>query len=49
MKRLARALDERVMRPVRRLLGGTRHVFISPDGQLNQWEYESGDGSSNIT
>ena len=35
IKRLARALDERVMRPVRRLLGGARHVFISPDGALN--------------
>jgi CHAT domain-containing protein/Tfp pilus assembly protein PilF len=30
----ARALDERVMRPIRKLLGPIRHVFISPDGQL---------------
>ena len=31
----ARALDERVMRPVRKLLGDTRQVFLSPDGALN--------------
>jgi CHAT domain-containing protein len=31
----ARALDELVMRPVRRLLGETRRVFLSPDGALN--------------
>jgi CHAT domain-containing protein/tetratricopeptide (TPR) repeat protein len=35
VKRLARAADERVMHPVRRLLGDTRHIFISPDGDLN--------------
>jgi len=35
VKRLARAVDERVMHPVRKLLGGTRHIFISPDGALN--------------
>jgi CHAT domain-containing protein/tetratricopeptide (TPR) repeat protein len=35
VKRLARALDERVMRPVRQLLGGARRVFVSPDGALN--------------
>jgi CHAT domain-containing protein/Tfp pilus assembly protein PilF len=35
VKDLSRALDERVMRPVRRLLGATRHVFLSPDGALN--------------
>ena len=32
---LARALDERVMRPVRALVGDARHVFLSPDGALN--------------
>jgi len=32
---LARALDEQVMRPVRRLLGDTRLVLLSPDGELN--------------
>jgi CHAT domain-containing protein len=35
VKELARALDERVMRPVRKLLGEARQVFISPDGALN--------------
>jgi MYXO-CTERM domain-containing protein len=32
---LARALDARVMAPVRALLGDTRRVFLSPDGALN--------------
>ena len=32
---LARALDEKVMRPVRPLLGTASHVFLSPDGTLN--------------
>ena len=31
----ARALDALVMQPVRRLLGETRWVFLSPDGALN--------------
>ncbi|MFY9609829.1 MAG: CHAT domain-containing tetratricopeptide repeat protein [Blastocatellia bacterium] len=35
VKALARAMDERVMKPVRALLGATRHVFVSPDGALN--------------
>ncbi len=35
LKESARRLDERVMRPVRRLLGDARHVFVSPDGGLN--------------
>lgn len=35
VKRLSHVLDERLMRPVRKLLGDTRHVFISPDGALN--------------
>ena len=34
-KALARAVDERVMAPVRKLLGPTRHVLLSPDGELN--------------
>jgi CHAT domain-containing protein/lipopolysaccharide biosynthesis regulator YciM len=33
--KLARALEARVMAPVRALLGDTRRVFLSPDGQLN--------------
>jgi CHAT domain-containing protein/Tfp pilus assembly protein PilF len=35
VKELARILDERVMRPVRKLLGETKQVFLSPDGALN--------------
>ena len=35
VKRLARAVDQDVMQPVRRLIGDTRHVFLSPDGALN--------------
>jgi CHAT domain-containing protein/tetratricopeptide (TPR) repeat protein len=35
VKRLARKVDEQVMRPVRALLGGTRQVLLSPDGVLN--------------
>jgi CHAT domain-containing protein/Tfp pilus assembly protein PilF len=39
VKRLARAVDERVMRPVRSILGAmpgdTRHLLIAPDGSLN--------------
>src|SRR5262249_51557918 len=35
VKPLARALDEKVMRPVRKLLGPTRTVLLSPDGSLN--------------
>jgi CHAT domain-containing protein/Tfp pilus assembly protein PilF len=39
IKKLARAVDERVMRPVRSLLGAmpgdTRHLLIAPDGSLN--------------
>lgn len=31
----ARALDEKVMRPVRRLLGDAHDVYLSPDGELN--------------
>ena len=35
VKQLARAADEKVMRPVRRLLGQTAQVFLAPDGALN--------------
>ncbi|XYI04075.1 tetratricopeptide repeat protein [Sorangium sp. So ce1128] len=31
----ARKLDEKVMRPVRALLGEAREVYLSPDGELN--------------
>ncbi|HMX26720.1 MAG TPA: tetratricopeptide repeat protein, partial [Blastocatellia bacterium] len=35
VKQLARAADEKVMRPVRKLLGQTQRVFLAPDGALN--------------
>ncbi|HKA16685.1 MAG TPA: CHAT domain-containing protein, partial [Blastocatellia bacterium] len=35
VKRLAREVDSLVMQPIRRLLGQTRRVLISPDGALN--------------
>lgn len=34
-KRLARALDEKVMRPVRALIGSSQHLLVSADGALN--------------
>jgi CHAT domain-containing protein len=35
VKALGRALDEKLMRPVRRLLGPARRLFVSSDGALN--------------
>ena len=35
VKRLAQALEIRIMRPIRKLLGPTRRVLLSPDGSLN--------------
>ena len=35
VKELARALDKRLMQPIRTLLGRTRRVFLSPDADLN--------------
>lgn len=35
VKQSARALDDLVMRPVRKLLAETRTVLLSPDGELN--------------
>ena len=35
VKRLARELDELVMRPVRGLAGSTRRLLLAPDGALN--------------
>jgi CHAT domain-containing protein/tetratricopeptide (TPR) repeat protein len=32
---IARSVDERVMRPIRKLLGNTQRLFLSPDGALN--------------
>ena len=35
VKEAARAVDEQLMRPLRRLLGSTKRIFLSPDGALN--------------
>jgi CHAT domain-containing protein len=35
VRTLARALDEQVMQPIRLLLGDTRLILLSPDGELN--------------
>jgi CHAT domain-containing protein/Tfp pilus assembly protein PilF len=35
VKHLGRRVDEKVMRPVRALLGDTRRLLIAPDGSLN--------------
>jgi CHAT domain-containing protein/Tfp pilus assembly protein PilF len=35
VKSIARAIDERLMRPVRKLIGTGRQLFIAPDGALN--------------
>jgi CHAT domain-containing protein/Tfp pilus assembly protein PilF len=35
VRELGRTLDEKLMRPVRKLLGDTQQIFISPDGALN--------------
>jgi CHAT domain-containing protein/Tfp pilus assembly protein PilF len=41
VKRLARAVDEKVMRPLRALLGEARQIFVSPDGDLNLIPFEA--------
>lgn len=41
VKEPARALDERVMRPVRKLLGPARRLFLAPDGALNLFPFSA--------
>ncbi len=41
VRQLARALDRRIMEPVRRLLGDTRQLLVSPDGALNLIPFEA--------
>lgn len=38
---LARAVDERVMRPVRSLIGDATHLLVSPDGELDLIPFEA--------
>lgn len=39
--KLARAVDEKVLRPLRGLLGNANHLLISPDGELNLIPFEA--------
>jgi CHAT domain-containing protein len=41
VRRLARALDDRVMRPLRAALGDATQMLISPDGELNLVPFEA--------
>jgi CHAT domain-containing protein/Flp pilus assembly protein TadD len=41
VNQLARQLDEKILRPLRPLLGGASHLFISPDGQLSLIPFEA--------
>lgn len=41
VKKLARAVDEQIMKPVRALLGDAKHLLISPDGDLNLIPFEA--------
>jgi CHAT domain-containing protein/Tfp pilus assembly protein PilF len=40
-QQLARALDEKIMRPVRELVGDATQLLISPDGELNLIPFEA--------
>ena len=41
VKQLARAVDEKIMQPVRALVGNTTQLLISPDGELNLIPFEA--------
>ena len=41
VRRLSRALDDAVMRPVRGLAGDSPHLLVSPDGALNLIPFEA--------
>jgi CHAT domain-containing protein len=41
IKEQARAVDEKIMRPVRALAGDARHLLIAPDGQLDLIPFEA--------
>ena len=41
LKVLARALDEKIMQPLRGLIGEATHVIVSPDGALNLIPFEA--------
>jgi CHAT domain-containing protein len=41
VKHVARAVDEKVMQPVRALIGDAAHLLVSPDGALNLIPFEA--------
>ncbi|NEO89987.1 MAG: tetratricopeptide repeat protein [Moorea sp. SIO3G5] len=41
LKQAARQVDQKLMEPVRKLLGSTRHILLSPDGELNLIPFEA--------
>jgi CHAT domain-containing protein/Tfp pilus assembly protein PilF len=41
VKQLARTLDEKIMRPIRALIGDATHLLLSPDGELNLVPFEA--------
>jgi CHAT domain-containing protein len=41
VKQLARALDEKIMRPIRALTGNATHLLLSADGELNLVPFEA--------
>ena len=41
VRKLARAVDEKIMRPLRELTGDAAQLLISPDGQLNLIPFET--------
>jgi CHAT domain-containing protein len=41
VRQLARALDEKIMRPIRPLIDGASRLLISPDGSLNLVPFET--------
>ncbi len=41
LKQAARQVDQKLMEPVRELLGSTRHILLSPEGELNLIPFEA--------
>ena len=41
MTELARAVDHRIMQPIRPLIGDAKHLLVSPDGELNLIPFEA--------
>jgi CHAT domain-containing protein len=41
VQRIAREVDEKLMRPIRALVGDAKHLLVSPDGQLSLIPFEA--------